>query len=77
MYCRRCKYPLGALFESRCPECGRDFDPNDPRTFISDPPPWAGQQFKARSTEFWLVMLALLALALPVLALVIGALIRM
>ncbi len=33
MYCRGCRYDLRHLPESRCPECGRDFDPSDPLTF--------------------------------------------
>ena len=33
MYCRGCSYPLNFLPENRCPECGRDFDPADPKTF--------------------------------------------
>jgi hypothetical protein len=32
--CRECEYPLLDLPESRCPECGRDFDPADSATFI-------------------------------------------
>lgn len=31
--CLRCNYPLRGLCSTRCPECGRDFDPADPRTF--------------------------------------------
>ena len=30
--CRGCGYPLRDLSEPRCPECGRAFDPYDPRT---------------------------------------------
>ena len=30
--CRTCDYVLSGLAENRCPECGRPFDPNDPRT---------------------------------------------
>lgn len=30
--CGGCNYPLRGLAEPRCPECGRGFDPNDPRT---------------------------------------------
>jgi hypothetical protein len=31
--CLSCKYDLRNLSEHRCPECGREFDPNDVRTF--------------------------------------------
>jgi hypothetical protein len=30
--CRGCRYPLRGLRENRCPECGRVFDPAEPRT---------------------------------------------
>jgi len=30
--CKTCHYPLANLAENRCPECGREFDPNDPST---------------------------------------------
>jgi hypothetical protein len=33
--CRACAYPLAGLPHPRCPECGRDFDPADARTFIT------------------------------------------
>jgi predicted amidophosphoribosyltransferase len=32
-YCSNCGYVLDGLPENRCPECGRPFDPDDPRTF--------------------------------------------
>jgi hypothetical protein len=31
--CLDCNYPLRGLIENRCPECGRAFDPADPRSF--------------------------------------------
>jgi predicted amidophosphoribosyltransferase len=31
--CKSCHYPLKQLTERRCPECGREFDPDDPSTF--------------------------------------------
>lgn len=31
-YCRACSYPLRAIDSEACPECGRAFDPKDPRT---------------------------------------------
>jgi hypothetical protein len=30
-YCQNCAYILDGLPVNRCPECGREFDPNDPR----------------------------------------------
>ena len=33
--CRKCEYDLRDLPESRCPECGTGFDPNDPTTYVS------------------------------------------
>lgn len=33
MRCKTCHYPLAKLREHRCPECGRTFDPGDPKTF--------------------------------------------
>ncbi len=33
MYCRDCSYPLDHLDQQRCPECGRPFDPESPRTY--------------------------------------------
>lgn len=38
-YCIGCGYSLAGLTEPRCPECGRGFDPSDPRTWA----PGAGQ----------------------------------
>jgi hypothetical protein len=33
MRCKACQYSLEHLTERRCPECGCQFDPNDPDTF--------------------------------------------
>ncbi len=33
MFCRACQYELGGLEAGRCPECGRRFDPVDPKSF--------------------------------------------
>ena len=34
IYCIDCGYPLNHLPNPRCPECGRDFDPDDSKTFL-------------------------------------------
>src|SRR5262249_49858822 len=36
--CLGCFYVLTGLTESRCPECGRKFNLNDPKTFTRKPP---------------------------------------
>jgi len=33
MFCRQCGYNLYGLPENRCPECGKAFDPHDPKTY--------------------------------------------
>jgi hypothetical protein len=33
VYCRHCRYDLRRLDFERCPECGRAFAPDDPRTW--------------------------------------------
>ena len=33
MYCKRCRYEVRGVESGACPECGRAFDPDDPRTF--------------------------------------------
>jgi hypothetical protein len=43
MFCRQCNYVLDGLPENRCPECGREFDPAQPATFLPKPElpvPW-------------------------------------
>ena len=35
-HCLGCDYALDGLSEERCPECGRTFDHQDPRTFARD-----------------------------------------
>jgi hypothetical protein len=34
-YCLGCRHNLRGLTEARCPECGRPFDPRDPRTWTT------------------------------------------
>ena len=38
MFCRQCGYALIGLPSHRCPECGSDFDPDDPKSFRTHPP---------------------------------------
>ena len=39
IFCRKCGYDLRAqVAPFRCPECGRDFDPADRKTFLGCPP---------------------------------------
>jgi hypothetical protein len=38
MYCRKCFYPLSGLSECCCPECGRQFELSNPRSFLRQPP---------------------------------------
>lgn len=42
MYCRRCRYDLRGNTSRTCPECGREFDPANPKTFRRAPgaPRW-------------------------------------
>ena len=33
MYCLKCRYDLQGLSKPHCPECGREFDQADPKTY--------------------------------------------
>lgn len=35
--CKVCRYALAGLTRNRCPECGEEFDPADPTTFLGPP----------------------------------------
>jgi hypothetical protein len=37
VFCRTCGYALVGSPSNRCPECGREFDPANPRTFLAHP----------------------------------------
>jgi hypothetical protein len=37
MFCRGCGYALIGLPSNRCPECGREFDPENRKTFLARP----------------------------------------
>lgn len=56
--CLSCGYLLRGLAGNVCPECGRQFDPADPKTFDSRPPDWRRRRRIRR-----IVFLALLLLA--------------
>jgi len=62
-HCRGCGYPLEFLIESRCPECGRAFDFNDPSSYRIDDP------IAQRNFDLTFLMLgavtSLLAVAVP------------
>jgi hypothetical protein len=34
MHCRKCHYTLDGISEGRCPECGTNFDPEDPDSYL-------------------------------------------
>ncbi len=58
MFCRGCGYALIGLPGNRCPECGRDFDPGNPKTFLAHP----RQSVRRRLVK---IVLVLVCLTLP------------
>lgn len=64
MRCKTCRYPLEGLTgpPHRCPECGGEFDPNDPSTFDD----------QAFHMPAWLRSLLLILLFLSILCAAIG-----
>ena len=57
-YCRRCNYNLHGLTAPRCPECGREFDPTNPKTYRSRPA--RGWAHYAKRAAYALAVLLLL-----------------
>ncbi len=66
MYCRKCGYQLAGLSENRCPECGRPFDPSNPRTFLRHPKGWRVRQWLRRIAWGLLALAVASAIALAV-----------
>ena len=58
-WCLRCQYPLNAVTDNRCPECGKGFDPDDPATFITDP---VGRKLNKYAPWIFVGAIALLAI---------------
>ena len=48
MFCKRCRYSLVGLSTRSCPECGAEFNPADPLSFIADLRAWARRGALAR-----------------------------
>jgi predicted amidophosphoribosyltransferase len=65
MFCKTCYYALDHLFDQRCPECGRQFDRRDPRTFNPEP------SFKFPEWVFWVTLLLTSLLGAATIALLV------
>jgi hypothetical protein len=63
MYCRQCGYQLTGLSANRCPECGRPFDPANPRTFRQHPRAWLIRRWARRIA--WTAAILALCLGIP------------
>jgi len=64
--CLGCGYILDRLPESRCPECGRPFDPDDPRT-------WQSARASGRPLLLLAIASVLLAALGPTLGILLGS----
>ena len=60
--CKSCYYPLKKLPNHRCPECGREFDPNDPSTFYQ--PGDTLQDLLGRQVSSWWLLVIVIVLLL-------------
>src|SRR5258708_9755694 len=62
-FCIGCGYRLIHLTVNRCPECGRAFDPDDPRTMSLGRPLWRWQRWLLRPLGWRSIALALIGTA--------------
>ena len=69
MRCKTCHYSLENLTEHRCPECGRAFDPADPRTFLSASNAVLQRSLTVQDSVAGILMLILLVAALGMMTL--------
>ena len=53
-YCLDCRYCLDHLENNACPECGRAFDPSNPRTFGNTPRIWGWPRWETAIALFLL-----------------------
>jgi hypothetical protein len=70
MRCLSCNYDLIGLAAQRCPECGRDFDPADEKTFVSRAtiPSLEKQIGRVLLTAFVIILILLLLIFFAALA---------
>jgi predicted amidophosphoribosyltransferase len=67
MRCLSCQYDLRKLAKGRCPECGREFDPKNRRTFL----PEADVETKKGDRHFWIGVAVLLLCLSPIAIIVV------
>jgi len=63
-FCRACGYPLIGLPGKTCPECGKEFDPQNPRTFARRPPRNMAWRWGRRVAALILVLVVTASLCL-------------
>lgn len=66
--CLSCDYPLVGLLEHRCPECGRTFDPADPRTMRTPRSPGKIAQFLLKPPGWPMFVATVLAVSVSIIA---------
>lgn len=68
MFCLQCDYDLHGSESERCPECGQEFDPSDPTTYLSMRSPLGMRLLRHRKLSigaavvFWLYPAAMLGM---------------
>jgi predicted amidophosphoribosyltransferase len=67
MRCKACRYSLKSLTEHRCPECGRELDPSDSTTVVTE-------SALEEKREIWLGLGVWIVLMLALLAIAFGSL---